>query len=191
MNRVRAALVVVLALTACSNAGAEKPAAAPATTPSTASPAGGHYYGSATIELREVIASDEAGGVHQPEFKAFRCPGTGPTTPHWSTSDFACDSTGHKYRLRAPDWEGRAATAEAHPSGYGAGWVVDITLGTSGASAFSRISRKLYLSRGRLAILIGGRVFSAPGFEGVITTGELEIVGFDEAAAQALARQLG
>ncbi|MCW2752818.1 MAG: hypothetical protein JWQ32_229 [Marmoricola sp.] len=68
---------------------------------------------------------------------------------------------------------------------------MDVTLGPGGASAFSRISRKLYLSRGRLAVLMGGRVISAPGFDGVITTGELEIVGFDKAAAQALARQLG
>jgi preprotein translocase subunit SecD len=186
MTRGLGALVFALALAGCSSAGGGKHAGELPPTPTPVV-----KTGSGTIQLREVIASDETGAEHQADFKDFDCAATSPPLGRQRTRDIACDARGHKYLLRPVAWEGMPASAAATVPYRGAGWVLDIKLGTTGAQAFGRISRKLYASGGQLAILVGGRVISTAVFNGVITSGELEIAGIDKASAQALAGQLG
>jgi preprotein translocase subunit SecD len=137
-----------------------------------------------------VIALDDADADQQADLKAFSCPTTAETAADQSTSDIACDSSGQKYLLRPAAWEGRAVSATATLPDYGGGWVVDVQLGTTGARAFSRLTRKLYASGAQLAFLVGGRVITAAVVNGVITTGQLEVAGLDKTSATALAHQL-
>ncbi len=122
-------------------------------------------------------------------FSHFTCPrGNLPVSnPH--SYLIACDAGKNRYLLAPAAWQGTVKDAQA--GSYAGSWAVDFSLGAVGTRALAAESRELYNSGGRLAVVLDGRVLVAPGFEGVITDGTVQISGnFNETAAKALAHRL-
>ncbi len=70
-------------------------------------------------------------------------------------------------------------------------WVVNLSFKSGGTQAFTQVSRALYNTGEQFAIVLDGKVISAPQMNGVITNGQAEISGsFTEATAQSLATSL-
>jgi preprotein translocase subunit SecD len=70
-------------------------------------------------------------------------------------------------------------------------WVVNLAFKSDGTKAFTQVSRALYNTGEQFAIVLDGKVISAPQMNGVITNGQAEISGnFTEASAQSLATSL-
>ena len=70
-------------------------------------------------------------------------------------------------------------------------WVVNLAFKSAGTQAFTQVSRALYNTGEQFAIVLDGKVISAPQMNGVITNGQAEISGhFTEASAQSLATSL-
>ena len=180
--RVLVAVVAVVALTGC---GTDRPAAEPTDGSSTPS----HTTGvpAAKIQLRRVITSDPT----RAELAAFTCPEGGVTTVAASERDIACDDDGNKYLLAPAAYDGSAVSASAvNPDGL-ATWAVNVKLDARGARAMTKLSTDSAGTGEQVAIVVDGVVLSATAFEGVISTGELQITGgFDEKSATALADRL-
>lgn len=70
-------------------------------------------------------------------------------------------------------------------------WVVNLKIGGDGRSDFSKVSRDLFDNGGQFAVVLDGKVLSAPTMDGVITNGEAQISGnFTESSANSLATSL-
>lgn len=71
------------------------------------------------------------------------------------------------------------------------GWVVSLEIGGDGKDDFTAISRALFGTEDQFAIVLDGKVLSAPTMEGIIPNGEAQISGnFTETSATALATSL-
>lgn len=79
-------------------------------------------------------------------------------------------------------------------STYGAGWVIDLSLGTRDAASFADLTGRLVREqspRNQLAIVVGHHVVSAPEVQSRISGGEVQIAGsFTQDEAQHLADQI-
>lgn len=190
MRKRLATLILGLAVAGCGGTSTVKH------DPSTVAPPGAAK--GAVLQMRVVLrtsdATVDAPGSRVPEvwlsrLAHFTCPrGDLPVSnPH--SYLIACDTTKNRYLLAPAAWQGRVQNATA---GYAAGtWAVDFSLDAGGTRALDTQSRELYMSRGRLALVLGGRVLSAPGFDGVITDGAVQIAGdFNETTANALVGRL-
>jgi SecD/SecF fusion protein len=89
------------------------------------------------------------------------------------------------------DLEGKAV-ASAGASFQAKGWVVDIIFNSEGAKTFGELTNEVYNDRSALAIVLDGKVISAPGVrEGPIYGGRCEISGsFTESQVRNLASAL-
>ncbi|SMD11866.1 SecDF P1 head subdomain-containing protein [Lentzea albidocapillata] len=101
-----------------------------------------------------------------------------------------CDADGFKYDLGPVFLDGdRVVKAEASPSEYGTGHVVTAEFDAEGARTWSDFTTAHVGNQ--VAILINGRVLSAPSIQSPITGGATQIAGkFTADEADQLARQL-
>ncbi|HEX4189925.1 MAG TPA: hypothetical protein VHZ06_02945 [Marmoricola sp.] len=211
MKRVLVAVALAALVAGCAGTGhpaVTDSSAGASITPSATSSVGTSHRpaprivvgGPGPLQLRVVVlASDAAAQAsgsqpHAPaswaaRFESYRC-------NHGSVRDLtsyvlACDSLKTKYLLAPATWSGRAQSANAGiPQGQ-AHWVVNISLDSDGTAAFTKLSRRLLESGGRVAVLVGTDVLAASRFTGVITDGQMQITGgFTEASAKALAHRL-
>ncbi|MCX2952986.1 SecDF P1 head subdomain-containing protein [Lentzea sp. NEAU-D7] len=101
-----------------------------------------------------------------------------------------CDAEGAKYDLGPVFLDGdRVVKAKASPSEYGGGHVVTVEFDDGGARTWSDFTTANVGNQ--VAILINGRVLSAPSIQSPITGGTTQITGrFTADQADQLARQL-
>jgi preprotein translocase subunit SecD len=114
-------------------------------------------------------------------------PGDDPTLPM-----VTCGDDGQKYLLSAAPLEGTQLTgANAGIPQNDVSWAVNLKFNGEGSSEFAQISKALYGTEKQFAIVLDGKVISAPQMNGVITNGEAQITGkFSETEAQSLATSL-
>jgi preprotein translocase subunit SecD len=130
------------------------------------------------------------------KYQAFVCPAKGaeaaPIADDPDKPLITCDDQGVKYLLSKAVIEGTSLkSASAGIPQQSTAWAVQLTLKGSARGTFADISRALYNNGGQFAIVLDGKVISAPGFEGVITDGSAEITGsFSESEANSLANSL-
>jgi preprotein translocase subunit SecD len=192
MARALIAVLAALALAGCGNDGA---ADRPTGTASSSTPSQTPDGSAAKIQFRRVIASEAAGQADtdstRTELAAITCPEDGATAVEAAERDLACDDKGTKYLLSPAAYEGTAVSAAAAIPDNQAGWAVNVKLDAEGARALTKLSTELSDNGDQVAIEIDGVVLSASGFDGVITTGELQITGaFNERSAHELADRL-
>lgn len=114
-------------------------------------------------------------------------PGDDPTLPL-----VTCDDQGLKYLLSPSPLAGTQLTgANAGIPPNDVSWAVNLKFDSQGSADFAQISKALYGTQKQFAIVLDGRVISAPQMNGVITNGEAQITGkFNETEAQSLATSL-
>jgi preprotein translocase subunit SecD len=110
--------------------------------------------------------------------------------PEWPL--LACDADGQKYLLSKSMVEGTDLDdAAAQIPQNDVNWVVTLDFNGHGSDEFAEISRALYGTQNQFAIVLDGKVLSAPVMEAVITNGQAQISGsFNQASAQSLATSL-
>lgn len=145
-------------------------------------------------------------GTLYKQFEAFACTQEAPNDPDPAKPTIACDpSTGMKYILGPVAIKGQeisSATAGLKQLSQGATsneWAVNLTLNDEGTRKFADISKVLYGiyqqnpqdPRAQFAIVLDGKVLSAPVQQAVITDGKSQISGnFTQESAKALSDQL-
>jgi preprotein translocase subunit SecD len=184
MNRTVIAVVLGLALAGCGNDGT---ASGPTGGSSSITASQTSDSSPAEIQLREVVSSDPT----RAELAGFTCPEGGAAAVEADQGDEACDEHGTKYLLGPAAYAGAVDSASVTTPDNHAAWGVAVDLDAEGTSALTELSTRLPGDGGHVALVIDGVVLSAPGFEGVITTGELWITGgFNEDSANALVDRL-
>jgi preprotein translocase subunit SecD len=128
-------------------------------------------------------------------FQAFQCPAAGEAPPVDDDPDkplVTCDDEGIKYLLSTVMIEGtQLDSAEAGIPQQQVDWVVSLDFDGSGTDTFTEISQALVNTEKQFAIVLDGRVLSAPTMNGLITNGKAEISGnFNEQTATSLATSL-
>jgi preprotein translocase subunit SecD len=130
-------------------------------------------------------------------FAKFECPEPGErTAPVKDVSArplVTCDDQGAKYLLSAAMIEGtqlKGANARA-PDQQSAQWAVDLTFDGTARDTFAEVTRQLAGTTKQFAIVLDGKVISAPTVISPILGGNAQITGdFSEAEAQSLANSL-
>ncbi len=114
-------------------------------------------------------------------------PGDDPKLPL-----LACDDQGQKFLLSVSIVEGTDLDdASAGIPQQQLNWVVNLDFNRHGTEEFTKISRALYGTQKLFAIVLDGKVISAPTMNGIITNGQAEISGnFNQDTAQSLATSL-
>jgi preprotein translocase subunit SecD len=111
----------------------------------------------------------------------------------------ACDDEGNKYLLSASMIQGTQLTgAEAGIPQQQVQWVVNLTFDRTARETFANVTRQIVNASSPLtgqqkqfAIVLDGKVLSAPVVNGVIPNGRAEISGdFNQESAQSLANSL-
>jgi preprotein translocase subunit SecD len=104
----------------------------------------------------------------------------------------ACDAQGQKFLLSVSMVEGTDLdSASAGIPQNQLNWVVNLDFNGHGSDEFAKISQALYGTQKLFAIVLDGKVLSAPTMNGIITNGQAEISGnFNQASAQSLALSL-
>jgi preprotein translocase subunit SecD len=128
-------------------------------------------------------------------FNEFECPpkGQAPVVEDDPAKPLvSCDENGIKYLLSVALIEGTDLTsANAGIPNQSVNWAVDLKFDGDGTDEFTKISRTLYGTEKQFAIVLDGRVISAPTMNGIISNGEAQITGnFTEAEATSLATGL-
>ena len=110
--------------------------------------------------------------------------------PEWPL--VTCDDDGLKYLLSKSMVEGTELDgASAGIPQNEVSWVVNLSFNGKGSDQFAEISRALYGTQKLFAIVLDGKVLSAPTMNGIITNGEAQISGsFNQQSAQSLATSL-
>jgi SecD/SecF fusion protein len=111
--------------------------------------------------------------------------------PHVETEEGKEVSRGEIIVRKNVDLEGKAVSS-AGASFQAKGWVVDIIFNNEGAKVFGNLTTEVYNDHSALAIILDGKVISAPGVhEGPIFGGRCEISGsFTESQVRNLASAL-
>ena len=128
-------------------------------------------------------------------FNKYTCPSTKPVVDDANTFLVTCgteDDAATKYLLSPAVVEGTDLTsASAGVPQNGVQWQVDISMGGQGKQVFADLSQNMVNTPQQFAIVLDGKVISAPQFTGVITNGESTITGnFNETSAKSLATSL-
>ncbi|EON24126.1 MULTISPECIES: protein translocase subunit SecD [Nocardioides] len=129
-------------------------------------------------------------------FNKFSCPADGAVADIDDDPDkplITCDQFGSKMLLSKTLIEGTdlSSASTLPPSQQSVEWGVDLNFNRAGTLEFARISQALVNTDKQFAIVLDGRVISAPTMEGLITDGNAQITGqFTEAEAKSLATSL-
>ena len=105
----------------------------------------------------------------------------------------ACDRLGVAYVLEPAAFVGGVQEATAELSS-GEDWLVDVRLDDEGTAAFADLTGLVAGTGRQVAVVVGGRVVSAPSVQEAITGGEVRLSGSlsrDEAEALAAALEAG
>ncbi len=146
---------------------------------------------------------DNPGSTWLQRFSAYTCP-TGseqaPVVDDKTKPLVTCDEDGVKYLLSAPLIEGTQLNdAQATPPNQqSTQWTVNLTFGAAARKVFADVTRRIANQTSpvtgqqkQFAIVLDGKVISAPTVNGVIPNGQAEISGsFTQTTAQSLANQL-
>ena len=130
------------------------------------------------------------------KYQAYTCPPKGKTAAPVADDPnkplITCDDNGLKYLLSKAVIEGTSlSSASAGVPQNSTAWAVMLKLKGDARKTFANISRTLFNNGGQFAIVLDGKVLSAPGFDGVITDGNAQITGsFSESEATSLANSL-
>lgn len=129
------------------------------------------------------------------EFNKFSCPSNKPVEDD-ATKPLVTCGTGSdantKYLLSPAAVEGTdlQSASAGIPQGQ-VQWQVDLTLGGDGKQVFADLSRAMAGTQEQFAVVLDGKVISAPTFNGVIPNGSAQISGnFTESSANSLATSL-
>jgi preprotein translocase subunit SecD len=146
---------------------------------------------------------DDPGNVWLQKFASFKCPPSGkvaaPVADDKSKPLLTCDEDGNKYLLSAAMIEGtQLKSATAGVPAQQIQWVVNLTFNSAARKTFATVTRqianvtsKLTGQQKQFAIVLDGKVISAPTVNGVIPNGQAEISGnFSQTSAQNLANSL-
>jgi preprotein translocase subunit SecD len=128
-------------------------------------------------------------------YNKYSCPSSKPVVDDADRFLVTCgtdDDAATKYLLSPAVVEGTDLTsASAGVPQSGVQWQVNISMGGQGKQVFADLSQNMVNTSQQFAIVLDGRVISAPQFTGVITNGESSITGnFTESAAKSLATSL-
>lgn len=129
-------------------------------------------------------------------FNEFSCPASGEPPTVEDDPDkplITCDELGQKMLLSKTLIEGTdlSSADTLPPSQQSVEWGVDLDFNRAGTTEFARISQALVNTQKQFAIVLDGRVISAPTMEGLINDGNAQITGqFTEAEARSLATSL-
>jgi preprotein translocase subunit SecD len=129
-------------------------------------------------------------------FNEFSCPASGEPPTVEDDPDkplITCDERGQKMLLSKTLIEGTdlSSADTLPPSQQSVEWGVDLNFNRAGTVEFARISQALVNTQKQFAIVLDGRVISAPTMEGLINDGNAQITGqFTEAEARSLATSL-
>ncbi|UUZ59369.1 preprotein translocase subunit SecD [Nocardioides sp. B-3] len=129
-------------------------------------------------------------------FNEFSCPASGEPPTVEDDPDkplITCDELGQKMLLSKTLIEGTdlSSADTLPPSQQSVEWGVDLNFNRAGTVEFARISRAPVNTQKQFAIVLDGRVISAPTMEGLINDGNAQITGqFTEAEARSPATSL-
>jgi len=129
-------------------------------------------------------------------FNEFSCPANGDVANIDDDPDeplVTCDEFGQKMLLSKTLIEGTdlSSANTLPPSQQSVEWGVDLDFNRAGTAEFARISQALLDTDKQFAIVLDGRVISAPTMNGLILDGNAQITGqFTEAEARSLATSL-
>jgi preprotein translocase subunit SecD len=128
-------------------------------------------------------------------YNSFTCPAKTPVKDVPTLPLVTCDEQGNKYLLSPSLIEGTevsSASATAPGSVQGqVDWEVAIQLKSQGANEQLKLSQAMAGTQDQFAIVLDGKVISAPTFKGVIPDGSSTIQGnFTESSAKSLATSL-
>jgi preprotein translocase subunit SecD len=128
-------------------------------------------------------------------FNDFTCPSSKPIVDSADKPLVTCgtgDDAATKYLLSPAAVEGTDLTgASAGIPQNQVQWQVDLSIGGQGKQVFADLSQNMVGTDKQFAIVLDGKVISAPTFNGVITNGDAQISGnFTEASANSLATSL-
>ena len=139
----------------------------------------------------------------QAQFDSFDCSSTEAEDAGQAPADqplITCDDNGVKYILGPVEIEGAdiadaSAGVATTQNGSSTGqWVVDISFNDAGTQKFADVTTRLYGLTGvqnQFAIVLDGKVITAPTTGGAFTDGKAQISGsFTQESAQTLADQL-
>lgn len=129
------------------------------------------------------------------KFNAFTCPTKGQPAVHDDPDQplITCDDEGNKFLLSPAMIEGTElkTASPGAPNQQSLNWVVDLSFDSEGTKTFADISKALYGTTRQFAIVLDGKVLSAPTMNGLITNGQAQISGnFTEESARSLATSL-
>ena len=145
---------------------------------------------------------DNPGDAWIKKFSAYNCPKNGPSTLAADDKDkplITCDDSGTKYLLSAAMIQGTELTkADAGIPQDQVQWVVDLTFNSTARKVFANVTGQIANATSSLtgqqkqfAIVLDGKVISAPVVNSAIPNGQAQISGnFTQASAQALANSL-
>ena len=145
---------------------------------------------------------DDPGEAWLKRFASYTCPKNGPsplTADDKGKPLVTCDDSGTKYLLSASMIEGTQLTrAEAGIPQQDVQWVVDLTFNSTARTVFANVTGQIANATSPLtgqqkqfAIVLDGKVISAPVVNSSIPNGQAQISGnFTQQSAQALANSL-
>jgi preprotein translocase subunit SecD len=139
---------------------------------------------------------DNPGSKWLQKFAAFTCPKKGQSlAPGADQSDqplITCDKQGRKYLLSAAMIEGtQLSDASAGIPQNQVNWVVDLSFKSSARDTFAKVTQQLAGTGKQFAIVLDGKVISAPTVISPILNGNAQITGnFSQTEAQSLANSL-
>lgn len=90
----------------------------------------------------------------------------------------ACDSDGNRYLLGKVELDGARVTEVKAAAGQDLAWIVNLSLDDEGSQSFTRLTTELAAKtppQNQLAIVVNGRVVSAPTVMSPITGGKVQI----------------
>jgi preprotein translocase subunit SecD len=132
------------------------------------------------VQFRPVLAAEQGGCT---------------ATPSPSADSTACGPDGVRYTLGKVELDG-THVSEVKPAGSegSGGWIVGLTLDDEGSQKFSRLTSELTSKpapQNQLAIVVRGRVITAPTVMSAITGGKVEISSdFTQQEAEQLAEEI-
>lgn len=124
--------------------------------------AGGRPSAPESVQFRSVIKTER-----------------GDCTATPAPADTACDSEGNRYLLGKVELDGTRVTEVKAAAAQGdTAWIVNLSLDDEGSQSFARLTTELAAKtppQNQLAIVVNGRVVSAPTVMSPITGGKVQI----------------
>jgi preprotein translocase subunit SecD len=185
-----------------STAPTPAPTPAPAPTAVPSAPSGPQTSARGAPVDQPLQWMDDPGAVWLQRFSKYTCPknqAAAPVVDNKSRPLITCDEDGNKYLLSVALIEGTQLTkATAGIPAQQVQWVVNLTFDKLARKTFATVTRtianvtsKLTGQQKQFAIVLDGKVISAPTVNGVIPNGQAEISGnFTQTEAQNLANSL-